>query len=396
MSSLNGHAARLNGHNHTGGSAQSRSSPGLRVLMTADSVGGVWTFVVELLRAYETGGIEVVLANLGGPLPPARRRMLDGLSNVTCFDRECRLEWMRDPWADVERTGRWLLGVAEEFSPSIVHLNSYSHAALPWNAPVVVTAHSCVLSWWTATRRREIPACHGEYRSRVGAGLACADLLTAPTAALLGQLHAHYAVGGDSRVIPNGCDPAMFQPAAKRPVILTAGRLWDEAKNVALLARVAPSLRWPVAVAGDAVHPCSGERHEAPASLRCLGALSREALAGEMRHASIYVSPALYEPFGLAVLEAALSGCALVLSDIPSFREVWGDAAVYCPPDDDDCWIAALNALASRPALRERLAEAARHRAGRYTARRMAQAYGKAYKELARGVRPRLEEEVLA
>ncbi len=31
--------------------------------------------------------------------------------------------------------------------------------------------------------------------------------------------------------------------------------------------------------------------------------------------------PARYEPFGLSVLEAALSGCALVLGDIPSLRE---------------------------------------------------------------------------
>ena len=38
---------------------------------------------------------------------------------------------------------------------------------------------------------------------------------------------------------------------------------------------------------------------------------------------------ALYEPFGLAVLEAAQAGCALVLSDIPTFRELWDGAALF-------------------------------------------------------------------
>ena len=38
-----------------------------------------------------------------------------------------------------------------------------------------------------------------------------------------------------------------------------------------------------------------------------------------MSRAAIFFSPALYEPFGLGVLEAAARGCALVLADIPSF-----------------------------------------------------------------------------
>jgi glycogen synthase len=51
--------------------------------------------------------------------------------------------------------------------------------------------------------------------------------------------------------------------------------------------------------------------------------------------ASIYALPARYEPFGLSALEAALSGCALILGDIPSLREVWLEAAPYVSPDDE-------------------------------------------------------------
>ena len=43
----------------------------------------------------------------------------------------------------------------------------------------------------------------------------------------------------------------------------------------------------------------------------------------------IFVSVSRYEPFGLAVLEAAHAGCALVLSDIPTFRELWQGAASF-------------------------------------------------------------------
>ena len=52
--------------------------------------------------------------------------------------------------------------------------------------------------------------------------------------------------------------------------------------------------------------------------------------------AAIYALPAHYEPFGLSILEAAMSGCALVLGDIPSLREIWGDAAVFVHPDNRD------------------------------------------------------------
>ncbi|KJS35035.1 MAG: hypothetical protein VR70_16520 [Rhodospirillaceae bacterium BRH_c57] len=79
--------------------------------------------------------------------------------------------------------------------------------------------------------------------------------------------------------------------------------------------------------------------------MQALGRLSAPAVARQMARAAIFASPARYEPFGLAVLEAALSGCALVLSDIPTFRELWGGAAVFVPPDDADAWAAVLDGL---------------------------------------------------
>ena len=68
----------------------------------------------------------------------------------------------------------------------------------------------------------------------------------------------------------------------------------------------------------------------------------------------------------LAVLEAAQRGSALVLSDIPTFRELWDNAAVFVPPRDPDAIAAAIRRLFAEPERRARLGQAARERAGRY------------------------------
>src|SRR5690606_123728 len=125
----------------------------------------------------------------------------------------------------------------------------------------------------------------------------------------------------------NGRRAADFSCGRKDELVLVAGRLWDDAKNVELVRRVAPRLPVPVFAAGDC-------RADERSSITCLGRLSDDELAGWYRRAAVLVHPARYEPFGLAPLEAALAGCALVLGDIASLREVWGGAATYVAPDD--------------------------------------------------------------
>ena len=67
------------------------------------------------------------------------------------------LEWMKDPWADVDRAGAWLLALESQLHPDVVHLNGFCHAALPWRAPVVTVAHSCVCSWWRSVHGVQAP-----------------------------------------------------------------------------------------------------------------------------------------------------------------------------------------------------------------------------------------------
>src|SRR5688500_4368059 len=124
-----------------------------RILMTADTVGGVWTYAMELCAALAPHGVDVALATLGAPLADAQRRQVDRLDNVRVYDGgHFKLEWMPEPWEDVSRSGEWLLEIERSERPEVVHLNGYAHGSLPWSAPTVVVGHSCVCSWWQAVK----------------------------------------------------------------------------------------------------------------------------------------------------------------------------------------------------------------------------------------------------
>lgn len=351
-----------------------------RILMTADTVGGVWTYALELTRALQPYGIEVAIATMGAPISPAQREEAAQVSNAELFKSEFRLEWMEDPWRDVKRAGNWLLHLENRLKPDIVHLNGYAHGQLPWRAPAVVVGHSCVFSWWRAVKGEDAPPDLETYRREVTRGLRRAGEVIAPTRAMLDALEEHYGPFAHGRVVPNCRDAALFTPNTKENFILTAGRLWDEAKNVLGLARVAPSLSWPVFVAGEENHPDGGAAQLPNVNL--LGRLPSKVLYRWFERAGIYALPARYEPFGLSALEAGLASCALVLGDIPSLREVWGDAALFVPPGDTGALREALEALINDRAMRMSMAARARSRALDFSPESTAQGYLEAYSEL--------------
>jgi glycogen(starch) synthase len=350
-----------------------------RVLMTTDTVGGVWTYALELCRALDGHGVEVALATMGGVLDASQAAEAASLPGLQVYESACRLEWMREPWDDVDASGAWLLDLERRVAPEIVHLNGYSHAALPFAAPVLVVGHSCVLSWWRAVRREPAPPEWETYYQRVARGLRAADLVVTPTAAMLRWLEHLYGPLQHARVIPNGRRAELFRPQPKEPWVLGAGRLWDEAKNVQALARVATRLEWPVLVAGDAEHP-EGGRNPLD-NVRQLGRLAPFDLATWLGRAAIYALPARYEPFGLSILEAALAGCALVLGDVDSLRELWDGCALFVPPEDDGALEAALNGLICDEVQQRRLAARSRRRALEFSPERMVQGYLQAYRE---------------
>ena len=346
--------------------------------MTTDTVGGIWTYSLTLCRELNRHGVKTYLATMGAPTPAQRREAME-IGNVQLFESRYRLEWMDDPWDDVRRAREWLLSIERRVAPDLVHLNSYALAAADWSTPVLVVGHSCVLSWWRAVKGEDAPASWDRYRTEVRGGLVAADIVIAPSRAMLQALKDFYGVA-DGRVIPNACDPDVFVPAAKEPLIFSAGRLWDEAKNIRLLDQIASQLSWPVYIAGESRHP-SGHETELQGA-RVLGRLSPELAHCWCARASIYALPAKYEPFGLSVLEAALSGCALVLGDIPSLRENWDGVAVFVDPNDSDALRHAIEMLIADDEHRIELARRARQRGTAFSPERMSASYMRAYSEL--------------
>lgn len=353
-----------------------------RVLMTTDTVGGVWSYCVDLCRALAFYGVRVSLATMGAPLRQDQRAAVDAVPNVDLFQSAYKLEWMEHPWEDVEAAGAWLLDIERQVQPDVVHLNGYAHGCLAWQTPVLIAAHSCVYSWYEAVRGSSPSAEWARYRAEVTRGLRCADLVTAPTQTMMQALSRHYGPFKSGPVVYNGRRAEDFLPGPKQSVILTAGRIWDEAKNVRLLDRVAPRIPWPIYVAGDVHHP-DGYGEAVVGGLRPLGRLTPEQMAVWMGRASIYVLPARYEPFGLSALEAALAGCTLVLGDIPSLREVWGDAALYVAPDDAEALEGTLNLLIENEGFRLTCAHRSRVHALQYSSERAAEGYLGLYRVLA-------------
>ncbi len=338
------------------------------VLATVDAVGGVWTYAVELARGLAARGVRTTLAVLGPAPGVDQRAEAEAVPGLSLIDTGLPLDWTAGSAAEVDCAGIRLAVLAAQLRPDLVHLNSPALAASArFPAPVVGVAHSCVATWWRAVKPGlPLPADFAWRTELVARGYAACDALVAPTRAFAEATAAVYGLAEPPTIVWNGRTPAPA-PASQAPAAFafTAGRLWDEGKGLAALDRAAARLSVPVRAAGPTRAPHGGDvalRH-----LQLLGRLDAREMAAVLARRPVFVSAALYEPFGLAVLEAAQAGCALVLSDIPTFRELWNGAALFVAPQDDAAIACAIESLIADPAARARLAEAAASRAERYS-----------------------------
>jgi glycosyltransferase involved in cell wall biosynthesis len=348
---------------------------GMKVLMSTDNIGGVWTFSLSLARGLRKNGVEVLLAVIGEEVSDSQKQELES------FDWKffrAKQEWMPEPWEDIERAGEWLMGLGNSHFPDIVHLNSYSFGSLRWDMPVVMTAHSCVLSWWKAVKKEPAGAGWDVYRERVRNGIRSANIVVAPSHAMIESVEELY---GPSRktVIRNGAEASGYYTGQKEEIIFSMGRLWDEAKNIRLVFEAAGSINYPVYVAGS--YDVKGLN--IPSNVHMLGHLNHNEIAGWLSRSAIFLLPVKYEPFGYTFLEAALSGCAIITGDIPSMRELWPDAAVFVDPFDSRKLVVTVNGLMADSEYRQSLSGAARRKAvADYSASEMTRNYMDIYHQV--------------
>ncbi len=299
-----------------------------RILLTTDVVGGVWDFCTALAAGLRTAGDDVVLLAIGSP--SLAQRQAAHATGAQLVSAPLKLEWMNDAEGHVVITRDLVGQVARQVGADVVHANQFAAACADVDVPVMLTLHSDVLSWrrWTLGAA-DIPSEWQSYTALVREALARADRVVSVSDFLARQVLELYGVRRHIDVIHNGWPmPSTVSPVRPRTT-LAAGRVWDAAKNIPLIAEAATG--WEsgtVYLAGDTAHPDGGSA-TIPAPFTPVGFLNRGQMDQRLAECRVYVSAATYDPFGLLPLQAALHGCALVLSDIPSYREVWADTATY-------------------------------------------------------------------
>ncbi len=149
---------------------------------------------------------------------------------------------------------RALIRVSDVFQPDLLLSSQYCFGAMDLPYPTIVVAHSDVLSWAKACRGTDLEESPWleQYKALVDSGLQGADTVIAPTRWMLSALREHFQIPGQCLVIPNGRSLALEPDSGWRTLqAVTAGRLWDEAKNLRLLQDVQSPM--PVLVAGETV-----------------------------------------------------------------------------------------------------------------------------------------------
>ena len=355
--------------------------PLLKVLITADAVGGVWQYSLDLARGLGDLGVEVVLALLGPP--PSERQLAeaDAVPGLKLVETGLALDWLAEDATAVHSAGAAIARLARRHAVDLVQLNTPALAAeADFPVPVVAVQHSCVATWWEAVHGTELPEDFAWRTELVRAGLERAQAVVTPTSAFGEATRRCYGLREAPRTVYNGRKPLPLPRRAQHDFAFTAGRLWDEGKNLATLDASAAQISVPVRAAG----PVRGPNGAAVMfeNLHCLGSLGEDELARWLAAKPVFVSAALYEPFGLAVLEAAAAGCPLILSDIPTFRELWDGVAFFVAPRDERGFAVAIANLVHDDFEREMMGKAAKDRASRFTPQAMAAQMAAIYRSL--------------
>src|ERR1051325_11500557 len=361
----------------------------MHILVTADTLGGVWTYTRELVTGLVRRGDKVTLVSFGDIPTAAQTRWMDALANLDYRPTAFKLEWMMDSEADMEASSKYLQAVIEESRPDLLHFSQFYYGVIRCDVPRVVVAHSDVVSWWMSVHHQSPPETEWLkwYRQIVTRGLHEATTVVAPSRWMLEQVEFHYGKLRSASVIHNGRTPAVFNPyITKEENTVTLGRLWDSGKNVSLLLK--REMPGSVSIVGCDQHPDLQNHSFVAETIRPNISLEphqdERQITQTLARAGIYAATSQYEPFGLAPVEAALSRCAIVASDIPSFRELWEGAAVFFRNNDPDSLADALESVQRDRDFRLRQGNLALRRAREfYSADRMVAGYKDLYQKLA-------------
>jgi glycosyltransferase involved in cell wall biosynthesis len=364
----------------------------VHVLVTADTMSGSWTYTRELVTGLVTRGVRVTLVSFGEIPLPDQTTWMDHLHGLEYRPTAFRLEWMDDAPQDLPESSEFLTNLVDELQPDLLHLHQFCHGNLPAEIPRLIMVHGDLISWAQA-----VQGCTPRptrwlnwYRETIIRGIAAADAVVAPSACMLDTLIKTYLRPRHAAIIYPGRNPIFFNPyVSKDDSVLSVGRLIDAGKQVFLLTQHTHS--FPVCIVGaEQTVPvpripirADVKVSTSQATVAIRGPQTESQLRALYSRAAVYAATPRYEPLGMASLDAAFSRCAIVANDIPSFRELWGDAALYFRTNNASSLASTLRQLDSDRPLRQAYADRAYARArARFTAKRMIDDYLHLYRTL--------------
>ena len=363
------------------------SAQGMTVVMTVDAVGGVWRYAMDLARRLRVKGASIVFLGFGPKPDEARTTEARRIGTLDWSDAP--LDWMAESAAEVAAVASSIAATVQRCGADLVHLNLPSQGAgLDLPIPIVVVSHSCVVTWFRAVRGTQPPEAWHWQADHNRRGFAAARAVVAPSQAHAALLRRCYGPLQNLQVVWNGSDATIAAVAPDPASAVAVGRWWDDGKNPGVLDAAAALLPVAVRMIGATRSPSGHEvalRHA-----ESLGELGRSDTLARLASCGIFIAPSIYEPFGLAVLEAARAARPLVLADIATFRELWDGAALFFPADSPQALARAVLTLVEDRELAVRLGAAARERAARYTLDRQAEAMIALYVRSCRSSEPAL------
>ena len=364
----------------------------MHVLVTADSLSGSWSYARELVTGLVTRGVHVTLVSFGEIPLPNQTAWMDHLHGLDYRPTAFRLEWMQEAEEDLSESSEFLASLIGELRPDVLHLNQFCYGNLPADVPRIVMAHGDLITWSRAVHERPQRAAQSVdwYRRTVLDGLNGADVVVAPSKWMLEQISDCYCAPVRGEVIYPGRNPIFFNPyVSKDDCVLAVGRLVDASKQVFLLTQQQHPL--PVCIVG-AEQTVPMPRIPIRADVKVATEQTTVAIRGPQTDAqlralysrsAIYAATSRYDPLGMAALEAAFSRCAIIANDIPSYREIWGDAALYFRRNDAGSLADNIRLLNEDRTMRRAYAELAYNRAReRFTTKRMIDRWLELYRSL--------------
>lgn len=363
----------------------------MHVLLTSDTLNeNLWTYTRELVSGLIDRGLRVTLVSFGEIPLPEQTAWMERLRGLEYRPTAFRLDWMHEGQQDFVDSSAYLCSLLNELKPDLFHSNHLCYGALPASTPRIVVAHGDLITWWKSVHGREPKDSSWLrwYRNATARGLCAASAVVASSDWMLEAVREAYPALINGSVINHGRNPIHFNPyVTKNDSVLTIGRLLDPASQVHLLAERPHPVPVCVVDAKQSEHVTeSGFRADVRFTdgnegVVLRGPRSESQLRLLYSRSSMYVSASRYEPSGMAILEAALSRCALILNDIPALREIWGPAAVYFRTNDAESLSEAVRILNEDAVLRRSFANRAFNRAREcYNANRMTSNYIQLYR----------------